>query len=199
MNASISLGGVAVCVVGVPGIGKSTLLHSYAGARPEAARHVVGSSIVKAVIAPATVRDLDGYAPERQESVRAEAIRRLGGIRRGFPGALLVDGHITLRNRVSRSVELVFTQADERFYDALVLLHGDATVVHAQRGRDERVREAESIDAIALHIDVERELARQVAARTRVPYVEIDASELVDRESKLEAFVSTLQSKVAPW
>lgn len=197
MTPSLSTRGFALCVVGVPGVGKSRLLEQYASTRLDSARHVVGSSIVKRIIAPDTVRDLDAYSAERQEAVRTQAIRELEGRRAEFSGVLLVDGHVTLRNRVSRTIEVVFTRADERFYDAIVLLDGDPAHVFAQRMRDERVREPEGIESIALHVDVERELARQVARRMSVPFLEINVSDLDAREAQLHSIVEGLRMREA--
>lgn len=175
---------LAVCVVGVPGVGKSTLLALYAETYPSDARHIVGSSIVKAIIAPDSVRDLDGYPLARQDAVRAEAIERLRLIRDEARSCLLVDGHITLRNRGSGRLERVFTSADEAFYDAIVLLTSKPETVLSQRAKDTRTREAESPDSIQEHLLAERVGAVEVTERTTLPFLLIEAE---DREARMQA------------
>lgn len=184
----------AVCVVGVPGVGKSTLLAKYAGAHPQHARHVVGSSIVKQVIAPATVRDLDGFSPSEQEAVRAECIRRLTSFRDAFDGLLFVDGHVTLRNRASGRLETVFTPADESFYGAIVLVDADVERVHGQRAADARVRETEVVDGTLAHIETERALARDAARRMGVPFASVDGVTLDERVTQLQRFTAMVEA-----
>lgn len=184
---------VAVCVVGVPGVGKSTLLARYAEAHPGEARHVVGSSIVKAVIAPDSVRDLDGYPLTRQEAVRAEAIDRLRRVRDEVPGFLLVDGHITLRSRANGQLQRVFTTADETFYDAIVLLTSTPELVLSQRARDTRSREPESHDAIQEHLRAERAGAEEVCKRASLPLLLIEAEGLENRMQSMAQFLRGLR------
>ena len=183
---------VAVCVVGVPGVGKSTLLADHVSSHPGGARHVVGSSVVKAIIAPDSVRDMDGYPVAKQSAVRAEAVRRLRMLRDEGDGPLLVDGHITLRNRVSGELELVFTPADETFYDGLVLLTSDPASVSTQREGDVRVRATERADVILAHLAAERAGAVEVARRSGIPLLVIEAQGLAERRVALAEFLMTL-------
>lgn len=184
---------VAICVGGVPGAGKTTLLSAHV-AREMRDTQVTGSSIVKAIIAPSSVHDLDGWAPERRQAVREQSIHELCRIQEKCAGRLLVDGHFTLRNRTTGVLEPIFTPEDKKFFKALVLLHPQPKSVIAQRGNDGRARGAESIDDISAHIELELLEGRRLARDMGVPLLELAECDLFERLQAIAKFLD----RVAP-
>jgi adenylate kinase len=182
--------GFAVCVAGVSGIGKSTLIRAHVGDGLGPDRQLTGSSIVKAIIAPATVQDFDRWPEVERVAVRDEAIRRLVAIRDDTEGVLLVDGHFTLRNRHTRQIESVFTAEDRRFYGALVLLEASAPEILTWRQRDERDRGFTTVELLQQELDAERHEAEVVAKMMGVPLVRISTTDPAVRLTRLRAFLN---------
>jgi adenylate kinase len=181
--------GFSVCVAGIPGVGKTRLLREHV-ARTRGDEHVTGSSVIKAVIAPATVEQLDRWSEEERLAVRGEAIDRLRAQRTSCHGRLLVDGHFTLRNRASGRLEVVFNEHDRAFYDALLLVEAPPADVVAWRLADTtRVRAAENPDTVALHMEAERLEAVRIAEEMGVPLCVIEDAGLEARLAALGAFL----------
>jgi adenylate kinase len=180
-----------VLVAGVPGVGKTALLSEHVAGRP-ADVCVLGSSIVKRVIAPLTVHDLDRMPAEARERIRVEAVRQLEHFRLDCAGHLLVDGHLTLRNRASGEVEACFTESDRRFFDALVLVDATPEFVATLRERDRRSRGVESVEAIADHLEKERGFAQELARCSRWPYHVVGEAGVIQRCQSLREFLDSV-------
>ncbi len=182
---------VAICVGGVPGAGKTTLLRAHV-AREMRDTQVTGSSIVKAIIAPSSVHDLDGWTSERRQAVREQSILELRRIKEKCSGRLLVDGHFTLRNRTTGELEPIFTPEDKKFFQALVLIHPQPRSVVTQRENDGRACSAESIDDISAHIELELLEGRRLARDMGVPLLELVESGLPERLQAIAEFLDSV-------
>jgi len=181
----------AICVAGVPGTGKTTLIQSHVK-RETQDWQVTGSSIVKKIIAPSSVQEMDEWSPEQREIVREQAIDALRQLQGQCPGRLLVDGHFTLRNRSTGVLESIFTQGDQSFYKALVLLDLAPERVLAQRATDGRNRRPESLECIAAHIERERLEGRRLAELMGVPLLELDEADLSQSLQRLSKFLNEI-------
>lgn len=186
--------GLAVCVGGVSGVGKTRLLQTHVADAEYGDAQMTGSSVVKSIIAPATVRDFDTWPVAERVRVRDESIRRLLALRAATSGLLLIDGHFTLRNRVSGRVEAIFTAEDKCFYDALVLVDASPECVDEFRRADSRLREAASRAAIAEELDAERREVTRLAAEMGVPLLHIRELDLRGRVESLRRFLDHLRS-----
>lgn len=189
--------GLAVCVAGISGVGKSTLLKAHVGDAAGPDRQLTGSSVVKAIIAPATVQDFDGWPEAERVAVRDEAIRRLHSLRSTSPGILLIDGHFSLRNRHSGVIEPVFTPADKAFYGALVLLEATALEVLAWRQRDQRDRGPTTLQHLDEELLAERHYAGVIAREMAVPLLRISTADPHVRLSELRVFLNGLRQPQA--
>lgn len=174
----------AVGVFGITGVGKSTLLDAHV-ARCPADLHIGGSSIIKAIIAPSSVRDLDEWPAARQDEVRRESIRRLRVLRNDVPGRLLVAGHFSLRNRRTGRVEPILTDEDHGFFDALVHLDSTASAVLSQTSLDPRQRHSQTLAEIEEHLAFERTLAGTTASLMGVPLLRVTAPTITGRVREL--------------
>lgn len=188
---------VAVGVFGVTGVGKSTLLDRHVEACPWD-RHVGGSSVIKALIAPASVRDFDRWPQVEQTSIRRRAIVELRRMRDRTEGALLVAGHFSLRNRASGILEPVLTDEDHDFFDALVLLDGEPHRVLEQTAGDSRPRHGQALEAVREHLAFERALAASTVARMKVPMLTITAPSIAERLRDLAEFLGGLRKEADP-
>ncbi len=180
--------GLAVCVGGVPGVGKTTLLSCHVTSEPRDMQ-VTGSSIVKRIIAPATVNELDGWSPDRRQMVREQSIRELMTLRGQCHGRMLIDGHFTLRNRATGVLEPIFTSEDKDFFNALILIHAQPDSVLAQRGRDGRNRSVESVEDVVAHIEFELQEGRRLARDMGVPLLELTECGLPQRLRAMAEFL----------
>lgn len=185
---------IALCIGGVPGSGKTTLLKAHAE-RHVHDLQVTGSDIVKKIIFPSSVHDLDSWDTERRQSVREKSINSLKELQEKSSGRLLVDGHFTLRNRTTGLLESIFTPEDKRFFKALVILHPSCPqVIISQRLRDKRSRSTESVEEVTEHIDYELYEGRRLANEMNVPLLELVQSDFSLRLEKLTVFLD----QVAP-
>ncbi|MGI0071139.1 MAG: AAA family ATPase [Thermoplasmata archaeon] len=180
----------AVCVGGVPGVGKTTLLRRHVAQVETRDRAISGSSILGAVIAPTDFDEFDGWPEPQRVAAREEAIRRLEVERRTTPGRLLVDGHYTLRSRRDGQLAPVFTLADRRFYAAIVLVEGTVAEVRAWRGGDPRNRGPEDPATIQEHLAAERLEALRLAREMGVPYLVVPAVDQVRGVRILSEFLN---------
>jgi adenylate kinase len=183
--------GFAVLVAGVPGTGKTTTAIAVAARRPET-RHVTGSSVLRVVISPATLADFDGWTPEQRDAARDLAIARLVVDRASQAGILLVDGHFSLRDRRTHELHSVFTEADARFYDALVLLDPATQSIVDWRRADVRQRPPEDPSMINAHLEYERNEAIRLARNLQIPFLQIESTSLDARVSMISAFLDAL-------
>jgi adenylate kinase len=172
--------GFAVCVGGVPGVGKTTLLRAHEQKIPDD-RQLTGSSVIREIIAPHGFDALDSWPLHRREEVRVESIRRLDGLRAACHGRLLVDGHFTLRNRSTGILEPVFTEQDQAFFDALVLVNCTAEVVLRWRGADGRGRPDETPQLVAEHLEAEQREGKRLARSMGVPVLVIEQIDQLER------------------
>ncbi len=169
------LHGIAVCVGGIPGVGKTTLLRRYVTEVNLRDRTITGSSVLRWMIAPTSLQDFDEWPEARKLAAREEAIRRMEVERRTTPGRLLVDGHFTLRDRRTGLVRPVFTPGDRGFYGALVLVDGDVEQVLARRRRDPKDRGVEIASDVREHLLVEHREGERLSREMAVPYLVIPA------------------------
>lgn len=187
----------AVCVCGVPGVGKTTLISAHVGGdRAGPDRQLSGSSVIREVIAPHSVRDFDGWPVEARTTVRHEAIRRLQALRDALPRALLVDGHFTLRNARSGAIEPVFTAEDRRFYDALVHIDATAEAIYCWRAADPRDRGATTLELLEEELLAERNAAAEIASEMRVPLLTIETAEPISRLTQLRKFLGHISASL---
>lgn len=183
--------GFPVCVAGVPGVGKTTILCAHVD-KEKRDMQITGSSIIKSIIAPATVKDLDSWSSEKRDSIRRLSIKKLDELRKQCNGRLLIDGHFTLRNRISGKFESIFTDDDKEFFKALVLVDASAKSIFLQRALSGRDRGAESIQEITDHIDYERQEGRRLAAVMEVPLLELCEPDDLMRLKVLRDFLNSI-------
>lgn len=183
------MAGIAVFIGGVPGVGKTLLLDRHVALNRTGDVHVTGSSVLRSVIAPATIGEFDTWSSERKAASRSAAIERLRELRATATAHLLVTGHLTLRNHETGLIEPSFTGADADFYAALVLVEAPADQVARWRAGDPRQRAPELPGWIIDHLSAERDAARCQVERTGVPYLELSSPELDVRLESLAAFL----------
>jgi len=180
--------GFAVCVGGISGVGKTTLLQRHVADDPRD-QQVTGSSVIRQIIAPDGFEALDRWPSARREQVREESIARLVAMRAACPGRLLIDGHFTLRNRGTGALEPVFTPGDRGFYQALVLVDSAVAQVTAQRTRDETRRRSETDAEVEAHLEFERAWAHRLHDQMGVPLLVIADADIERRLTVLRSFL----------
>lgn len=180
--------GFAVCVGGISGVGKTTLLQRHVAGEPRD-QQMTGSSVIRQIIAPEGFEALDRWPSAQREQVREASIVRLAAMRAACPGRLLIDGHFTLRNRGTRALEPVFTPGDRGFYQALVLVDAEAAQVTAQRMRGETRRQNETDAEIEAHLEFERAWAHRLHEQMGVPLLVIADADLERRLAALREFL----------
>lgn len=183
----------AVCIGGIPGAGKTTLLRKHVELEV-GDMQVTGSSIIKQIITPSSMHELDSWTSEQRQTVREQSIRELRRLQNLCTGRMLVDGHFTLRNRVTGVLEPIFTSEDKAFFQALILIHPKPELVLARRESDWRVRRSESIVDVVEHIEFELHEGRRLARDMEVPLLELVESGM---SQKLHAMAEFL-NKIAP-
>ena len=150
-----------ICLVGVRGVGKTTLIRSVLSALPRV-DYVVGSAILRE-LAGSAFAQFDSLPPEVKQRYREDAIRWMETRQERIGHPILCDGHTTLLNPSTGQVEQVFTELDCRFFRELILLEAPAEVILQRRRDDESKRRNLDLELLRAELAGEREACFSIA------------------------------------
>lgn len=150
-----------ICLVGIRGVGKTTLIRSVL---PDllGVDHIVGSAVLRELAGNAFA-NFDNLAPEVKQRYREDAIRWMEAHQEREGRHILCDGHTTLLNASRHQVEQVFTELDCRFFRELILLEAPAEVVLQRRRDDPSKRRNLDLDLLHAELAGERETCYRIA------------------------------------
>jgi adenylate kinase len=152
-----------ICLVGVRGVGKTTLLRSVIADLPDV-DYIVGSAVLRELAGPDFAR-FDHLPMAVKEGYRHEAISWMERRQATTGKHILCDGHTALLDESTGIVGCVFTERDCRFFRELILVEAPAEVVLARRQGDLSKRRSLNIEVIEKELSAERESSRLVAER----------------------------------
>lgn len=150
-----------ICLVGVRGVGKTTLIRSVIGDLPRV-DYVVGSAVLRE-LAGADFARFDHLDPGVKQRYREDAIRWMEDRQARVGKHVLCDGHTSLLDESSDRVGPVFTERDCRFFRELVLLEASAEAVLQHRRSD--LTKKRSLDPAVVRAELagERETSLRIA------------------------------------
>lgn len=152
-----------ICLVGVRGIGKTTLVRSVLHALPDV-EHIVGSAVLRE-LAGAEFAHFDHLPPERKAHYRESAIEWMVNHQARTQKHILCDGHTSLLDESTGTVGPVFTTRDCAFFRELVLLEAPLDLVLERRRQDSSKRRSLDPHTVAAELAGERETAASIAER----------------------------------
>jgi adenylate kinase len=150
-----------ICLVGVRGVGKTTLIRSIIGELPRI-DYLVGSAILRE-LAGDDFQRFDHLPPEVKEDYRHEAIRWMERRQAREGRTILCDGHTSLLDESTGEVGPVFTELDCRFFRELILLEAPAELILAHRQADTSKRRSLDLEVIRAEIEGERSTSQRIA------------------------------------
>ncbi|MCA9720170.1 MAG: AAA family ATPase [Myxococcales bacterium] len=150
-----------ICLVGVRGVGKSTLVRSLVESMHDV-DYVVGSAVLRELAGPEFAR-FDHLTPARKQRYREDAIRWMEDRQRATQMHILCDGHTALLDESTGRVTPVFTDLDCRFFRELILLEAPVELVLSRRASDPRKRRNLDPHVIASELQGERETCARLA------------------------------------
>jgi adenylate kinase len=151
-----------ICLVGVRGVGKTTLVRSVLGELPHV-DYVLGSAVLRE-LAGADFARFDHLAPAIKEQYRRDAIRWMEERQARVGKPILCDGHTSLLDESTGAIGCVFTERDCAFFRELILLEAPVEVVLSQRRGDTSKLRSLETDVIRAELEGERESASRLAA-----------------------------------
>jgi len=150
-----------ICLVGVRGVGKTTLIRSVLPALPMV-DYVVGSAILRE-LAGSAFEHFDSLPAEVKQRYREDAIRWMETRQERIGRHILCDGHTTLLNPSTAQVEQVFTELDCGFFRELILLEAPAEVILQRRRDDTTKRRNMELEVLRAELAGEREVCSRLA------------------------------------
>jgi adenylate kinase len=150
-----------ICLVGVRGVGKTTLIRSVIGDLP-GVDYVVGSAVLRELAGSDFAR-FDHLAPDVKQRYREDAIRWMEDRQARLGKHVLCDGHTSLLDESIGTVGQVFTEHDCRFFRELVLLEAPSEVVLEHRRNDTTKKRSLDLEVVRAEIAGERETSARVA------------------------------------
>ena len=152
-----------ICLVGVRGVGKTTLVKSVLP-ELEGYEHVVGSAVLRQ-LAGEDFAHFDHLAPARKQAYREEAIVWMKRHQDASQRHILCDGHTSLLDESTGQVGVVFTDDDCRFFRELILLEVPLDAVLARRRGDSSKHRSLNPEVVRAELQGEAESCAQIADR----------------------------------
>lgn len=150
-----------ICLVGVRGVGKTTLIRSVIDRVPHV-DYIVGSAVLRELAGPDFGR-FDHLAPEVKQRYREGAIRWMADRQARVGKHILCDGHTSLLDESAGKIGQVFTEHDCRFFRELVLLEAPPEVVLEHRRNDKTKNRSLNLDVVRAEAAGERETSSRIA------------------------------------
>jgi adenylate kinase len=151
-----------ICLVGVRGVGKTTLVRSVLPRLPSV-DHVVGSAVLRELAGAAFAR-FDHLPPEVKDGYRRRAITWMEERQAREGKTIVCDGHTSLLDESTGRVTAVFTEADCQFFRELILVDAPFEVILRHRAGDGTKRRNLDPSVIAAEIAGELEAAARIAS-----------------------------------
>lgn len=150
-----------ICLVGVRGVGKTTLIRQVVGEHPQV-DYIVGSAVLRELAGEA-FEQFDHLEPAVKRQFRERAIEWMESRQTCTEKHILCDGHTSLLDESTGRVGPVFTEHDCQFFRELILLEATAASVLEHRRRDSSKRRSLDPAVISAEIDGERSTSRRIA------------------------------------
>ncbi|MHA1230068.1 MAG: AAA family ATPase [Candidatus Helarchaeota archaeon] len=154
------------CLIGIKGVGKTTLLKSIIGKIPNI-MHFTGSSILKMLVEKdgGDFSKFDNLPEIKKKRYRKEAIKYMLKLQEKNKKNIIVDGHTTLYNPNSNRIEGVFTIDDCNFYTDLILYETSPNTILKRRLKDKTKKRSTDLDFIKKELECERIEAQKLAKK----------------------------------
>lgn len=152
-----------ICLVGVRGVGKTTLIRAVIGDLP-GVDYIVGSAVLRE-LAGADFARFDHLPADVKQRYREDAITWMEQRQRRASKHILCDGHTSLLDESTGTVGPVFTDRDCAFFKELLLLEAPLDVVLERRRRDSSKRRCLVPELVAAELAGERDTSRRLAAQ----------------------------------
>lgn len=149
------------CLVGVKGIGKTTLITSILNDAPTL-EYVTGSSILRKLVGAERFQYFDNFPDNEKAQYRKQAIKYLEEMQLKEHKSIIVDGHVSLYNSASGKVDNVFTDLDINFYTDIILYDAQKETVLERRKNDKKKTRILEMDIIEKELIAEREEAIRI-------------------------------------
>ena len=181
------------CMVGIRGIGKTTLIKSIL-ANLSWIDYLIGSSILRQLVGDDFI-NFDNYPEERKQYFREQAIRYMEERQNQIQKDILVDGHTTLYNQQTRKVDAVFTDLDCRFFTDLIYYNAPAEVVLQRRLKDTTKKRIIDLNTIKQELDGERAESQRIAQAFRMGWYEISEDVFEVMQKNLSSLLTQLHER----
>ncbi len=151
------------CLIGIKGIGKTTLIKAILEEIPNI-DYLIGSQILRQLVGP-RFDNFDYFSEEEKQKYREKAIEYMTKKQNETQKDILVDGHTTLYNPISKEPENVFTELDCQFFTNLILYEVNALTVLERRKSDSFKKRILNLSIIKREISFERENSENIAKK----------------------------------
>ena len=150
-----------ICLVGVRGVGKSTLIRSVIDSLPKY-EYIIGSAVLRELAGP-DFAHFDHLPPDTKQRYREDAIDWMITRQKLVNRHILCDGHTSLLDESTGKVGPVFTNMDCNFFRELILLEASAQTIFERRSKDSSKQRSLDTSIIAAELSGERNTGREIA------------------------------------
>lgn len=180
-----------ICIVGIPGSGKTTLVREYQSIRSDV-YCLTGSAVIAEVIKPLTLADYKTLPSDEKFHLHEKALTYLHNLYVQDSRLVVVDGHLSFQMENPDEFEEVFTESDNNLYGTLILFNPPASVIFERRLNDKNKLRCTSLGNIKKHADFEANLARKMASKHGFTLFEIETPNLEESLLELDLAVNSI-------
>ncbi|KKN64429.1 hypothetical protein LCGC14_0491720 [marine sediment metagenome] len=151
------------CLIGIKGIGKTTLIKTILKEIPNI-DYLIGSQILRQLVGEG-FDNFDYFPEEVKKNYREKAIEYMIQRQNETQKKILVDGHTSLYNPISKEPENVFTELDCTFFTDLILLEVSDLTVLERRKSDSKKKRITDLSIITKELSFERKNSENIAKK----------------------------------
>lgn len=183
-----------ICLVGVKGIGKTYLIYSILDKIPNI-DFIIGSDVLKILVSD-DERDFslfDNFPEDLKQTYRENTINYMIQRQKEIKKDILVDGHTTLFNPNTDTVQNVFTDMDCRFYSHLILYETSLDNVLNRRREDLSKNRILDPKIIEEEMKMERKNAEKISKKYGIHLISMNELDYNSYEDLKKELISILE------